>query len=144
MQSLAKREIGIEDYRIDRNGTVWKGAHERVPTTSFRSRSGLTYSGFLLSGRMYSVWRTLSTTWYDSTILLTRSGSLMSWKSEEVIQLKTVSSDAITEVEEIHTVWQAYSQGSACWQISEKTGLTHPREAYLSLVKDILIAGIRG
>lgn len=144
MESLAKREIGIEDYRMDRNGTVWKGAHNRVPTTSFRSRSGLTYSGFTIGLRMYSVWRVLSTTWYDSTILLTRSGSLMSWKSDEVIQLKTVSSDAITEVEEIHKVWKCYSEGAACWQISDRTGLTHPREAYLSLVKDILIAGVRG
>jgi len=144
MESLAKREIGIKDYRIDRNGTVWLGAHQRVPTTSFRSRMGLTYSGFTIDGKMYSIWRTLSTTWYDCSILLTRSGSLMSWKGEEVIQLKAVSSGAITEVEEIHKVWQAYSQGLACWQISEHTGLTHPREAYLSLVKDILIAGIRG
>lgn len=144
MQSLAKREIGIKDYRIDRNGVVWRGAHERVPTTSFRSKSGLTYSGFMIDNAMYSIWRTLSTTWYDSTILLTRSGSLMSWKSEEVIQLKAVSSATITDAEEIHRIWQAYSQGSACWQISEKTGLTYPREAYLSLVKDILIAGIRG
>jgi len=144
--SLAKRKIfDALDLTIDTNGIVWDG-DKRYPSTSvYRRDKSMIYSGIVVEGQTFLIWKLLSKIWYENRLILTRSGSLSSWKADDTFPLVSVSSNVITDPEEIHWIWMNYCMGVPCRDMARKTGLVaYCREDFVRLVKDVLIGGIRG
>ena len=148
MTSIAKREIGAwaPGLTIDKNGAIWTG-HIRVQTVTTESRFGVAILSVDIGDKRYDVWKILSQAWYDGAVLLTRTGTMLSFKADQTIALKSVtrsSTKVISDPDEIQLAWQKYNQGISCWELAEKTGLIfYTRDEFVSLIKDILVAGIR-
>lgn len=153
MTSIAKREIGAwaPGLTIDKNGRIWKG-HMSIYTVTTQSRFGVSIAsvdiGSPESGyKRYDVWKILSQAWYEGAVLLTRTGNMLCFNSDQTIAIKSVtraSTKVISDPDEIQLVWQKYNEGVSCWELAEKTGLIfYTRDEFVSLIKDILVAGIR-
>ena len=146
MTSLAKRKIFDSlDLTLDTNGVVWDGS-KRYPSTTFVSkRHSLPYSAVAVEGQTWMIWKLLSKIWYENRLILTRSGSVAAWKADDTFVLTAVSSATITDPEEIHLIWSKYCAGVPCRDMARETGLVaYCREDFYSIVKDVVVGGIRG
>jgi len=144
--SLAKRKIFDSlDLTLDTNGVVWDGS-KRYPSTTFVSkRHSLPYSAIVVEGQTWMIWKLLSKIWYENRLILTRSGSVAAWKADDTFVLSSVSSGVITDPEEIHLIWCRYCAGVPCRDMARVTGLVaYCREDFYSIVKDVVVGGIRG
>lgn len=146
--SLAKRSITWwEHHAIDRNGVVWH-MHKRVPTTSVASKHGVWQ--LAVQGpdeRKIVIWPLLSHMWYGGRMILPRDGNALNWHADNTIDLAAVSSlteKTFKDPAEILKIWTVYCSGCGCWALAERTAIhLYSRDEFYSLVKDILVAGIR-
>jgi hypothetical protein len=133
-------------YQIDRDGNVIDTeTRKKLPHATVNSRYGLVYLSCWFEGQHQIIWRLMSSAFYDGRVILPRDGNFLNWKAENTVILETVSSKRITEVLEIHAVWYWYQKcGVPCRNIAEQSGLIrYGEQDFRSLVKDILVAGIR-
>jgi hypothetical protein len=99
----------------------------------------------VVEGQTWMIWKLLSKIWYENRLILTRSGSVAAWKADDTFVLSSVSSGVITDPEEIHLIWCKYCAGVSCRDMARVTGLVaYCREDFYSIVKDVVVGGIRG
>lgn len=166
--SMAKRAIPFAPgFSIDNNGGVWCrggtgggiGGGERLPTTTMRSAKGVECLAVCFtketeavvsdgSAQPVMVWRILSQVWYSNKVILPRDGNALNWKMANVIVLGSITNTeavpAISDIDEILKIWVTYlKDGIGCWQLAEKTGFFYSRDQFWSLIRDVLVAGIK-
>lgn len=134
-------------YTIDRGGEVRSSSKREkvVCNGTHRGRFGMTHLTVTLDEQRLYVWKLLSMVWFDGSLPLNRSGSLLRFDTDETFVFKIKPSSDFTDPEEILLIWHTYqSEKVPTWNLGEKGGLLiYSVDQYKRLITDILIASVR-
>ena len=149
---LMREVAGYPHLRIDAEGVVWIGA-KRIPTTNVQDRHGISMIAILWNNEFVTIWELMSIAYYDGGLILPRDGNFFNCRKSDlfncrksgIVHVEYMSSDAITDTDDIRRIWWMYCLGLRCAEILEEMKWTdkYTVEDIKNVVRDVLVQGIR-
>ena len=141
---LMREVAGYPHLRIDAEGVVWIGA-KRIPTTNVQDRHGISMIAILQNDEFLPIWDLMSKAYYDGGLILPRDGNFFNCRKSGIVHVEYMSSDAITDTDDIRRIWWMYCLGLRCAEILEEMKWTdkYTVEDIKNVVRDVLVQGIR-
>lgn len=134
-------------HEIDHDGTVWSVSGKKatkLPHGANTNRLGTVHLTVKIGGREHLIWPLLGRVIHEGGLILPRDGNFLNLRLENTVALRLISSDKITDPDEIHLIWRLYCSGVTCALMAGVSGLIgYWDEDFRNLIKDVLWAGIR-
>lgn len=135
---------GYPGLKIDAEGVVWNHK-KKCPTTNVQDRHGITLIAIYTGDDFLPIWDLMARAWYDGGLILPRDGNFFNCRKSGIVHVEHVSSDAITDTDDIRWIWLLYCRHLRCAEILEATKWSdkYKVDDIKNVVRDVLVQGIR-